>query len=345
VDSVDVLDTGIHTVAGLGNDTWDAVISGLDREVFEFSFGSLFDLAKSAVLDALLGSWPIEAVFLGSSSDSYKQRENSHVYRPRLAREVAAWLDVEEYFQFANACASSSYAIAAAMDAIRSGEFDVVIAGGADEVTASSVAGFEAVRIYGDRCYPFSVARKKLVLSDGAAFVVLAREGLYDTAIAKLEGVGLVSGASHMAHMNGDGPYRALNAAMDEAGSNRLDLIIAHGTGTIVNDKAESDAIARMIGDDPDDPRRIEDLPRVVSYKRWLGHPQGASGAIGVVLALESLERGELFPTTNQVDEALEIAPLVTTAPIRRDMERAAVLSHGTWDVYSALILSVEEPF
>ncbi len=336
MEAVDILDAGIHTVAGLGNDTWDAVRNGVDREDFqiagEFYVGrpSLLELAKSAVSDALLGEWPVEAVFLGSSSDSYAQRENSHVYRPRLAHEVAMWLDVPDYFQFANACASSSYAIAAGMDAIRAGEFDVVLAGGADEATLSAIAGFHAVRIYGERCYPFSPARKKLVLSDGAAFVVLAREGLYDTAIARLEGAGLVSGAGHVAHMNGDGPYRALSAAITEAQNAKLDLIIAHGTGTIVNDAAESDAIARMY-DNP---------PHVASYKRWLGHPQGASGAIGVVLALEAMERGEVFPTTDVVDPTLAVAPRVTTRPMAGPVQRAAVLSHGTWDVYSALIVS-----
>ncbi len=343
MDPVDILDAGIHTVAGLGNDTWDAVRNGEDQDTFEFSFGDLGQLAQSAVRDAMLGEWPVEAVFLGSSSDSYSSRENSHVRRPRLADEVARYMGIEESFQFANACASSSYAIAAAMDAIRDGQFDVVIAGGADQVTLSAVAGFQAVRIYGERCLPFSVGRKKLVLSDGAAFVVLAREGLYDTAIAKIEGAGLVSGASSMAHMTGEGPYRALKAAVEESGDNRLDLIIAHGTGTIVNDKAESEAIARWLGIDPiadDDPRSEADFPRVVSYKRWLGHPQGASGAIGVVLALEAMERGEVFPTTDVVDTSLVVSPLVTTRAVGRSMSRAAVLSHGTWDVYSALILS-----
>ncbi len=331
MDSVDVLDAGIHTVAGHGNDTWDALMSQQDRYDFMFDHGSLVELAKSAVRDAMLGEWPIEAVFLGSSSDSYLQRENSHVYRPRLAEEVAKWLEIEHSFQFANACASSSYAIAAGMDAIRSGEFDVVIAGGADEVTASSVAGFQAVRIYGERCNPFGVKRKKLVLSDGAAFVVLAREGLYDTAIGRLEGAGLVSGAADMAHMNGDGPFRALEAAFSEAENSKLDLIIAHGTGTIVNDAAESDAIARM----------YENPPKIVSYKRALGHPQGASGAIGVVLALEAMERGLIFGTTPYVDPTLAVSDYVTTQSEGWTARRTAVLSHGTWDVYSALVLSI----
>ncbi|KKL54776.1 hypothetical protein LCGC14_2262050, partial [marine sediment metagenome] len=273
--AVDVLDTGMYTVAGSANPTWNAVMSGEDRETFEVN-GDLAHLAKAAASDALFAEFPIEAVFLGSSSDSYSQREDSRVHRPRLAQKLAKWLEVDQYFQFANACASSSYAIAAAMDAIRAGAFDVVIAGGADEVTASSVAGFTACRIYGDRCLPFSVGRKKLTLSDGAAFVVLARQGLYEEPVAKLEGAGLVSGAAHMTHMQGDGPYRALMAAFDETEDDWLDVIVAHGTGTIVNDEAESDAIVRALG---------VDTPAVVSYKRWLGHPQGASGAIGVVLA------------------------------------------------------------
>lgn len=330
MDSVDVLDAGIYTVAGTGNGTWNAVISMEDRDVFQIPGVSLLELAKEAVRDSMLGEWPIEAVFLGSSSDSYSQRERGHVYRPRLAAELAEWLGVDHYFQFSNACSASSYAIAAAMDAIRVGEFDVVIAGGADEVTSSSVAGFQAARIYGERCNPFGVSRKKLVLSDGAAFVVLAREGLYDTAIASLEGAGLVSGADDMAHMNGDGPFRALSAAMTEAENSRLDLIVAHGTGTMVNDDAESEAIARM----------YENPPVVVSYKRWLGHPQGASGAIGVVLALETMEREYLFGTTHSVDPTLAVAEYVTTKPRTYPAQRAAVLSHGTWGVYSALILS-----
>ena len=330
MDSVDVLDAGIHTVAGHGNDTWDAMMGQRDPDVFQIPGMSLPELGRSALRDAMLGEWPIEALFLGSSSDSYSQREKGHVYRPRLAAALADYAGVDHSFQFSNACASSSYAIAAAMDAIRASEFDVVIAGGADEVTASSVAGFQAARIYGERCDPFGVNRKKLVLSDGAAFVVLAREGLYDTAVGQMEGAGLVSGAQDMASMNGDGPFRALDAAITESEHAKIDLIVAHGTGTIVNDAAESDAIARM----------YENPPTVVSYKRWLGHPQGASGAIGVVLALEAMERGRIFATTPFPDPELAVAGAVTISSRAHQAHRAAVLSHGTWGVYSALILS-----
>ncbi len=328
--AIDVLDFGIHAAPGQGNAVWNAVINGRDRDEYRTGF-ELFDLAESAA-DRALGDHQsqVEALFLGSSSDSYAERETAHVQKPDLAKELALTLGIERHFQFANACASSSSAIVAAMDAINSGQFDVVLAGGADTVTASSVAGFKAVRIYGDKCRPFDVNRKGLVLSDGAAFLLLARKGIGTPPLAKLTGAGMVSGADEMAGMTGDGPYRALVAARESANDPPIGFIIAHGTGTKVNDEAESDAIAQYFG---------AMFPPIASYKRWLGHPQGASGAIGVVLAIEAMNRGEMFPTTYAIDQTLKIARNVTESHFTHDMKTAAVLSHGTWGVYTALVV------
>ncbi len=335
--AIDVLSYGIHAAPGSGNAVWNAVVSGEDRDDFSSSYFEeeepLFSMAEAVAIDAAwgYGNGPIQALFLGSSSDSYYERENSHVQKPELAKDLAAALGIERHFQFANACAASSSAIVAAMDAINSGWFDVVLAGGADEVTRSAIAGFKAVRILADRCLPFHPDRRGLMLSDGAAFLLLAREGI-GTPVAKLEGAGMVSGADEMAGMTKDGVYRALKAALTEAGHPYLDFVIAHGTGTKVNDEAESEALTHLW-----DPGRDQ---WVASYKRWLGHPQGASGAIGVVLAIEALERGEMFPTTDLVDPFLSINPLVTTERFTHSMKTAAVLSHGTWGVYTALVLS-----
>ena len=278
-----------------------------------------------------------DTLCVGSSSDTVALRESSTVtpyLGLLLADRMAAYYDIENKYQFGNACASSSYAIATAMDLIRTGQSIIALAGGADEVTYSSMAGFSAWRVYGNRCLPFAADRHGLVLADGAAFLVLAPEDV-GVPIAYLTGVGLASDATNMAAMSAGTVERVMEDAIREAepdDSNRIDAIITHGTGTQSNDSAESEAIVNVFGGE---------MPLVCSYKHVLGHPQGASGAIGVVLAVQALLTQTLFPTIakDKLDPDLEVSFKVTTEVTKADLAHILVLSHGSWGVYSALVV------
>ncbi len=208
----------------------------------------------------------------------------------------------------------------------------MVLSGGADEVCSSVIAAFNAVRIYGDRCQPFDLNRRGLVLGEGAAFVILAREGI-GRPIAYLDGYGLTSDAKDVAAMDPESVVTAIMDSISDGGLyNSIDLICAHGTGTKENDKAESEAIEYIW-------RNREQQPIVTSYKGGLGHPQGASGAVGLALVLEAMKRGVVFPTVGSetVDPDLYIE--ILHGPVYTPIKSALVLSHGTWGVSTSLFV------
>lgn len=351
---VGILSVGLSSAGGpYLTATWNSLMKGLilprvwrcpdgvTRNVGTYNEGGsdVYALAEDAIREALTPlsrafevPYP-EALFVGSSSDTVAYRESNHPPTLQVSARLSASYGFDTFHQVSTACASSSYAIAMAMDFIRTGRAEVVIAGGTDEVTFSSIQGFSAWRIYGDRCRPFAADRHGLILSEGAAFLVLAREGVGEP-IAYLTGAGLVSDAENMADMNAEGVRRAMVWASLEADCPEIDAVFAHGTGTDSNDEAESEAIAHAWVIPP---------CKVVSYKGVLGHPQGASGAIAVVLAVQALRTQELFATVppDELDSGLAIAKSVTTKSGKVELHDIMCLSHGSWGVYSALVVSL----
>ena len=351
---VGILGVGLVTAGGVGvNETWRALKAGTDnqssrlcpdgvtRRVHTAAPGEdkLFALAWSAIGEALAGSnLRPDTICLGSSSDTIAGREmGRYAPAPLIVDQLATALTIANKYQFSNACASSSVAIATAMDLIRSGRSRVALAGGVDEVTFSSIAGFDACRIYSDRCRPFAAGRNGLVLADGAAFLLLVPDGMGEP-LAYLTGAGLASDAAHMAAMTEDGVLRAMAGALTESGLTFVDAIIAHGTATQRNDLVEANAINS----------RWSGLPRplIASYKGILGHPQGASGAVGAVLAVKALLAQRMFATVSaaDIDEELAIGNVVTTVSESVRLRTIMCLSHGTWGVYSALVMSEARP-
>jgi len=201
-------------------------------------------------------------------------------------------------FVVASACASSNHAIAQAVQLIRSGLADVVVTGGTEAcVTYGSLRAWEAMRVAADdTCRPFSANRRGLVLGEGAAAFVLesrahaAARGA--TPLACIAGVGMTSDAGDIVAPDVDGASRAMNLAMADAGFQPADVdyINAHGTGTAVNDAAETKAIHRSFG-----PRAAQ--LAVSSTKSAHGHALGAAGALELVAVVGALRHG-LVPAT-----------------------------------------------
>ncbi len=147
------------------------------------------------------------------------------------------------------ACAAGNYAIGYGFDLVRAGRLDVALAGGADPFTRITYSGFARLgAIAPERCQPFDRNRKGMIPGEGAAIVVL--EPL-DRAIARrapiyaeILGYGLTCDAHHMTagHPLGDGAARAMRAAlaMSGVGTESVDYVSAHGTGTPTNDRVES---------------------------------------------------------------------------------------------------------
>jgi 3-oxoacyl-[acyl-carrier-protein] synthase II len=209
-------------------------------------------------------------------------------------------------------CTSSTDAIAYAAALIRSGEADILVSGGADAcVTPGMMFGFSRMRVvstaYNEQpaqaSRPFDSGRDGFVLGEGAWMIVLEREDRARargaTIYASIDGYGSTCDAYHRVQMAPDGEeiVRAISLALERSGRQREEIgyVSYHGTSTILNDAVESRCVRQVFG------ARADQLPGS-SVKSMIGHPQGASGAAGVVTAALALTHGYLPPTINQSD-------------------------------------------
>jgi 3-oxoacyl-[acyl-carrier-protein] synthase II len=204
------------------------------------------------------------------------------------------------------ACTTSTHCIGEAAKAIRYGEADVMIAGGAEAVvTELAVGGFAAARALSTRnddpasaSRPWDKERDGFVLGEGAGAVVLEE---YEHAKARgariyceLVGYGVSADAYHMTAPpeDGDGGFRAMRNALKDASleSTAVDYINAHGTSTPLGDAAETRAIKRLLG------ARAAKVA-VNSTKSMTGHLLGAAGGVEAVFSVLAL-RDQISPPT-----------------------------------------------
>ena len=205
------------------------------------------------------------------------------------------------------ACASSTDAIGLALDAVRAGRADVVIAGGTEAaITEFCIGGFCALKAlstkYNDAparaSRPFDLNRDGFVMGEGAGILILED---HDHAVrrgariyAEVAGYGGTGDAHHLTapHPEGEGAVRAMRLALLDAGlaPEEVDYINAHGTSTPLNDPTETKAVKVVFGDHA---RRL----KMSSTKSMTGHLMGAAGAIEAIVCVLSL-RDQFFPPT-----------------------------------------------
>lgn len=210
------------------------------------------------------------------------------------------------------ACATSGHAIAAAMDAIRLGRADAILAGGAEApITMMGLGGFCSLKALSTRnddpltaSRPFDRDRDGFVMSEGASVVVLED---YEFAVkrgapilAEILGAGMTCDAYHITAPaeGGEGSSRAMVLAMEDAGITPADVdyINAHGTSTELNDAGETTAIKTALGEDH--ARRI----MISSTKSVTGHMLGAAGAIELIFCVLAMRDGVVPPTATLVN-------------------------------------------
>ena len=207
-------------------------------------------------------------------------------------------------------CTSSTDAIGYATSLIRAGDADVLLTGGADAcVTPGMIFGFSKMRAvstkYNDApaeaSRPFDRGRDGFVLGEGAWMLAIEREERARArgarVYATIDGYGSTCDAYHRVQMDPDGEQiiRAMTRAVERSGRalDEIGYVNYHGTSTQLNDAVESRCVRRLLG------ARAGRVPGS-STKSMIGHPQGASGAAGVVTAALALSRGFLPPTINQ---------------------------------------------
>lgn len=214
-----------------------------------------------------------------------------------------------------NACSSGLMAPALAIDALRAGEADVMIAGGVDVLLEYTICGFNALRLASDeRCRPFNAERKGVVLSEGAACFCLepleAARARGAPVRALVRGYGISCDADHVTAPNPAGVARAIRQALDTSalGADTLGGVFAHGTGTVANDAAEVAALRAAFD--------TAAVPPVTSIKSVLGHPQAAAGAFSLLAAILALDHACLPATAglDRVDPELNGLDVVSDA-------------------------------
>lgn len=206
------------------------------------------------------------------------------------------------------ACASGAHAVGEAARIIRSGDADVVITGGAEApITPIIIAGFSRIHALSlmnqapkKACRPFDRDRDGFVISEGAGLLVLEAWDYAETRganiLGELLGVGMSSDAYHSTAPDpeGVGMARSMTLAMSDAGvgPDEIDLINAHGTGTVLNDRTESKALEKALG------RQGRTRP-VCAIKSMTGHMLGASGAVEAIVSVLSARRNLVPPIRN----------------------------------------------
>jgi nodulation protein E len=203
-------------------------------------------------------------------------------------------------YTISTACSSASHAVGQAFWTVRHGMADLAITGGAEApFSLGHLKAWEALRALApDTCRPFSKDRRGTILGEGAAMMLI--EPL-DAAIARgaeiyaeIAGFGMSADAVHLTHPSPDGAALAIRNALQDGGLHpeQIEYINAHGSGTILNDPAETRCIRSVFGSHAE---RI----LVSSTKSMHGHTLGAAGAMEAVATMLALQQGIAPPTAN----------------------------------------------
>lgn len=207
-----------------------------------------------------------------------------------------------------SACASAVHAFGDSFRIIQRGEADVMITGGAEApVTPIGIGGFAALKALSTRndepekaSRPFDEKRDGFIVSEGAGILILEslEHALKRNAkiYCEVGGIGVTGDAYHLTAPDpqGDGAYRAMKNAINDAGMKieDIDYINAHGTSTEYNDKIETLAIKRLFN------QRAYDIP-ISSTKSMTGHLLGAAGGIELIATILTIVNSVIPPTIN----------------------------------------------
>ena len=249
------------------------------------------------------------------------------------------------------ACSTGAHAIGDAARMVALDDADVMVAGGAEAaVCRIGMAGFAAARAlstsYNDTpevaSRPWDKGRDGFVMGEGAGIVVLEELEHAKARGAKIygeiKGYGMSGDAHHITAPaeDGDGAFRAMQAALKRAGlaPSDIDYVNAHGTSTPLGDLIEAKAVARLLGD-------AAANVSISSTKSATGHLLGAAGAIEAIYAIKTVQTGDLPPTLNLNDPEDQVTDfdLVPLKSRHRKVRNAMSNSFGFGGTNASLIM------
>ena len=247
------------------------------------------------------------------------------------------------------ACSTGAHAIGDSWRLIAMGDADVMVAGGAEGcINRIALAGFAACRAlstnFNDRptegSRPYDKDRDGFVMGEGAGVVVLEE---YERAKARgakiygeVVGYGMSGDAYHITapSEDGDGGFRAMQAAVKRAGITPADIdyINAHGTSTPLGDEIELGAVTRLLGD-------AAPNAAMSSTKSAIGHLLGAAGSVEAIFSLLAMRDGIAPPTLNLDNPSVEtVINLVPKVPVKKEINVALSNSFGFGGTNASLI-------
>jgi 3-oxoacyl-[acyl-carrier-protein] synthase II len=257
------------------------------------------------------GSIDANADFYSVLTERAVKNVTSATYIKMMAQTCAVNLSVHfgttgRLLPTGTACTSGSLAVGEAYEAIAWGRQDLMIAGGAEEFSATQVAVFDTLFATSGRNdtpettpRAFDAARDGLVIGDGAATLVLEeREHALARGVpilAEVAGFGTNTDGRHVTQPNAETQAVALRLALADAGLSpeAIGYVNAHGTATELGDITECAALTSVFG-----PAR----PAVSTIKSYIGHTLGACGAIEAAMTIEMLRHGWFAPNLNLTD-------------------------------------------
>ena len=276
-----------------------------------------------------------------------ESKYNEPDYFSSLAEKLSEITEMNcEAVYIGNACSAGSQAISYGMDLMKSERYDLIIAGGIDILSQATYAGFLRLNAIDlDGCKPFDRRRKGIAIGEGSVFYVLERRenaGSNKNIYCTLPGSGVTCDAYHIVQMNPDSKeeIRAMDQALSFSGlcKEDIDLIVAHGTGTMQNDKIESQMINQYFENHSSD-------IYVTAPKGAIGHTGGASGAFGILVAISAIKTGVIPPVCNleELDPECNVS-LVLKSSIKHDVKLVMVNAFAFGGTNVVILCKKEEP-
>ncbi len=328
---------GVEAVSFAGEEEWasrnNALAElGMDTDDFRAEVAPLIERFGATRVGVIVGT---STSSIGQTEEAFRQLEDGRfpvAYRQPLVHNphspgayVAHRLGLRgPQLTISTACASSARVFASAWRWLQAGIVDAVVVGGVDSLCHSVLGGFASLELTSKSpCRPFDAERDGINLAEAAGLAIVLPAAAAPADAVRLAGYGETSDAFHMSQPapGGEGALRAMRAAIGRAGISgaEIDYVNTHGTATKANDKAESEALAEVLGDDT----------LVSSTKGWTGHALGAAGILEAVIALDALTTGQVPGTLNLEHRDPDIAYPIIADNTASDVRHVMTNSFG----------------
>jgi 3-oxoacyl-[acyl-carrier-protein] synthase II len=314
----------------------------------------VFDRKRAGVFVGV-GNAPIDVVFDNFSALHNTGRVGPMTLLRALPSGPASFVAIDQNFQgachcYTTACASGMMAISQASHQIASGRVDIAIAGGSDApLDWGTVAAWKALRVLAPidaadasrSCRPFASKRGGVVLGEGAAMFILESEASARARganiLAIIAGTGESCDAHHITKPEVDGQLCCMSEALVSADLQPadVDLVVAHGTGTIVGDIVETKSLRELL-------KKHADNIMVVANKALIGHTLGAAGAFNLCSAIMAVHNDKISGTyhLDEVDENCNLNYLANSSLSTGNINNVLVNTFGFGGINACLLVS-----